>query len=135
MINSPGSKSDLLIEQGDVLIIPKRDETIRLRGKLLYPTTVRFEQTRGMKYYINLAGGFDNRAKKSRTYVVSCQWGCGKDKEVLFFNIYPKVKPGSDVIVPSKPIKIPVRVQDVVAITSGLATLALLINQISNNNP
>lgn len=135
VLDSPRSRSDLLIEDGDVLIIPKRDETIRLRGKLLYPTTVRFEQTKGLKYYINMAGGFDNRAKRSGTYIVYANGDVARTKKFLFLNFYPTVKPGSDIIVPAKPLKIPIRVQDVVAITSGLATLALLINQISNNNP
>ena len=42
IVNSPGSKSDLLLKEGDVIIVPKKLETVRLRGELLYPTTVRF---------------------------------------------------------------------------------------------
>ena len=70
IIKSPGKKSDLLVEEGDIIVIPKKLETVRLRGELLYPTTVRHMPVRGLKYYINSAGGFDLKAKRSGTYVV-----------------------------------------------------------------
>jgi len=133
VLKQPGSRSDLLLESDDVLIIPKRSETVRLRGKLLYPTTVRHEQSKSLRYYINMAGGFDIRAKKSGTYVVYANGDVARTRKFLFFKFYPKVKAGTDIIVPSKPIKIPVRIQDVVAITSGLATLVLVVNQITGN--
>lgn len=134
IINNPGSVSDLLLEEGDVLIIPKRSETVRLRGKLLYPTTSRYVEGKSLKYYINNAGGFDFRAKKKGTYVVYANGEVARTRSILFMKFYPKPAPGSEIIVPTKPIKIPVRLQDVIGITSGLATLALVISQISRNN-
>lgn len=132
ILRSPGSPADLLIEEGDVLIIPKKTETIRLRGKLLYPTTVRFEEGRSLKHYINSAGGFDNRAKRNGTYVVYANGEVARTKRFLWFKFYPKASRGAEIIVPARPLKIPVRIQDVVAVTSGLATLALVISQITN---
>jgi len=134
ILSNPGSSSDLLVQEGDVLIIPKKTEMVRLRGKLLYPTTVRYEEGRSLKYYINSAGGFDTRAKKNGTYVVYANGEVARTKRFLWFKFYPKAARGAEIIVPTKPLKIPVRIQDVVAITSGIATLALVINQISNNN-
>jgi protein involved in polysaccharide export with SLBB domain len=134
IINRPGSVSDLLLEEGDVLVIPKRSETVRLRGKLLYPTTSRFVEGKPLKYYINNAGGFDYRAKKKGTYVVYANGEVARTKSLLFMKFYPKAAPGAEVIVPTKPLKIPIRLQDVIGITSGLATLALVISQISQNN-
>ncbi|PWL30940.1 SLBB domain-containing protein [uncultured Roseivirga sp.] len=134
IINRPGSVSDLLLEEGDVLVIPKRSETVRLRGKLLYPTTSRFVEGKSLKYYINNAGGFDYRAKKKGTYVVYANGEVARTKSLLFMKFYPKPAPGAEVIVPTKPLKIPIRLQDVIGITSGLATLALVISQISQNN-
>ncbi|MEC7752877.1 MAG: SLBB domain-containing protein [Bacteroidota bacterium] len=132
IINEPGSVSDLLLEDGDVLIIPKKSETVRLRGKLLYPTTTRFVKGKSLKYYINSAGGFDFRAKKKGTYVVYANGEVARTRSFLFMKFYPKPAPGAEIIVPTKPLAVPVRVQDVLAITSSLATLALVINQISN---
>ncbi|RKQ50965.1 protein involved in polysaccharide export with SLBB domain [Roseivirga pacifica] len=132
ILNSPGSASDLLIEEGDVLIIPKKTETVRSRGKLLYPTTSRFIEGKSLKYYINNAGGFDYRAKKKGTYVVYANGDVARTKSFLFMKFYPKAAPGAEIIVPSKPLRVPVRVQDVLAVTSGLATLVLVITQINN---
>lgn len=134
IIDSPGSISDLLLEEGDVLIIPKKSETVRLRGKLLYPTTSRFVDGKSLKYYINNAGGFDYRAKKKGTYVVYANGEVARTRGFLFMKFYPKPAPGVEIIVPTKPLKVPVRLQDVIGITSGLATLALVISQISQNN-
>lgn len=131
IIDSPGSISDLLLEEGDVLIIPKKSETVRLRGKLLYPTTSRFVDGKSLKYYINNAGGFDFRAKKKGTYVVYANGEVARTRGFLFMKFYPKPAPGAEIIVPTKPLKVPVRLQDVIGITSGLATLVLVISQIN----
>ena len=130
IVKSPGSKSDLLIEEGDVIIIPKKLETIRLRGELLYPTTVRFFPGRSLKYYINSSGGFDSKAKRSGTYVVYANGDVARTKKFLFFNIYPKAEPGSEVIVPKKSLKNPIATSQILNFTTGLATLILAINQI-----
>jgi len=130
IVKSPGSKSDLLIQEGDIIIIPKKLETVRLRGELLYPTTVRFLTGRSLKYYINSSGGFDNKAKRSGTYVVYANGDVARTKKFLFFNLYPKIEPGSEVIVPKKSLKNPIATSQILNFTTGLATLILAINQI-----
>lgn len=129
IMNNPGSRFDLILEEGDIISIPRQLQTVRLRGDVIYPTTVRYESLRGMGYYISRAGGFDNRAKRKRTYVVYANGEVARTKNLLLFNVYPKVEPGSEIIVPTKGPKIPVRPGDVVGITTGLATVALLITQ------
>ena len=131
IVNSPKSKSDLLIKEGDVIVVPKKLETIRLRGELLYPTTVRFIPNKSLKYYINSSGGFDNKAKRSDTYIVYANGDVARTKKFLFFNIYPKAEPGSEVIVPKKPLKNPIAANQLLNFTTGLATLILAINQIN----
>ncbi len=130
IIKSPGKKSDLLVEEGDIIVIPKKLETVRLRGELLYPTTVRHTTARGLKYYINSAGGFDLKAKRSGTYVVYANGDVARTKKFLFFNFYPKAEPGCEVIVPKKPIKNPLAASQILNFTTGLAALLLAINQI-----
>jgi protein involved in polysaccharide export with SLBB domain len=131
IVNSPRSKSDLLLKEGDVIIVPKKLETVRLRGELLYPTTVRFIPNKSLKYYINSSGGFDNKAKRSGTYIVYANGDVARTKKFLFFNIYPKAEPGSEVIVPRKSIKNPIAANQLLNFTTGLATLILAINQIN----
>ena len=131
ILKNPGLKSDLLIEDGDIIIIPKKLETVRLRGELLYPTTVRHSPSRGLKYYINSAGGFDLKAKRSSTYVVYANGDVARTKKFLFFNLYPKAEPGCEVIVPKKSEKNPLAVSQILNFTTGLAALILAINQIN----
>ena len=125
-----GSRSDLLLEDGDIIVVPKRLETIRLRGELLYPTTVRHIPARGLKFYINPAGGFDIKAKRSGTYVVYANGDVARTKKFLFFNLYPKAEPGCEVIVPKKSVKNPLAASQILNFTTGLAALILAINQI-----
>ena len=131
IVNSPGSKSDLLLKEGDMIVVPKKLETVRLRGELLYPTTVRFIPNKSLKYYVNSSGGFDNKAKRSDTYIVYANGDVARTKKFLFFNIYPKAEPGSEVIVPKKSIKNPIAANQLLNFTTGLATLILAINQIN----
>lgn len=131
IIENPKSKFNLILEEGDVLVLPKQQETVRLRGRVLYPTTVVYESNRSLKHFINLAGGFGNRAQRKNTYVIYANGDVAKTKRFLFFKTYPRVSPGAEIIVPSKPPKLPFAISEVVGITSGLATLALLISQIN----
>ncbi len=130
IIMNPGLKSDLLLEDGDIIIIPKKLETVRLRGELLYPTTVRYSPTRGLKYYINSSGGFDLKAKRASTYVVYANGDVARTKKLLFFNLYPKAEPGCEVIVPKKSVKNPLAASQIINFTTGLAALILAVNQI-----
>ena len=131
IIKSPRSKSDLLLKEGDVIIVPKKLETVRLRGELLYPTTVRFLNGKSLKYYIDSSGGFDSKAKKGDTYVVYANGDVSRTKKFLLFNIYPKAEPGCEVIVPKKELKNPIAANQLLNFTTGLATLILAINQIN----
>jgi protein involved in polysaccharide export with SLBB domain len=133
ILRNPGSGYDLILEEGDIISIPKQLQTVRLRGDIIYPTTVRHQDSRSMSYYINRAGGFDTRAKRRRTYVVYANGEVAKTKSFLFFKFYPPVEPGSEIIVPSKGPRIPFMPGEIVGITTGLATLALLLSQINFN--
>ena len=132
IIKNPGSKYDLILEEGDIISVPKQLQTVRLRGDVIYPTTVRYENNRTLKYYIDRAGGFDNRAKRRRTYVVYANGEVARTKSFLFLKSFPQMEPGSEVIVPSKGPRTPLRVGELIGLTSGLATLVLVITQINN---
>ncbi|UCS95710.1 SLBB domain-containing protein [Echinicola marina] len=131
IMENPGSKYDLILEEGDIISVPKQLQTVRMRGDVIYPTTVRYENNRSMKYYIDRAGGFETRAKKKRTYVVYANGEVARTKSFLFMKSFPKVEPGSEVIVPSKGPRAPIRLGEIIGLTSGLATLVLVITQIN----
>lgn len=97
---NPGKEEDILLKSGDELFVPKNDEGIRISGEILFPTQVPFKSGKGLKDYINDAGGFSENALKAKAYVVH-QNGKGETThKFLFFKNYPKVRPGSQIIVP-----------------------------------
>ena len=131
IIKNNGSTSDLLVQSGDTLFVPRKLETVRLRGELLNPTTVRHQNNKTTKYYINNAGGFKSRADKSKTYVIYPNGLARATKKFLFFNIYPKVVAGSEIIVPQKlEKKSSFEAATLTTIVTGLATLVLALTQI-----
>lgn len=134
ILRNPGSEHDLIVEEGDIIAIPKQLQTVRLRGEVIYPTTVRHKDARNMRFYINRAGGFDARAKKNRTYVVYANGEVARTKSFLFFKSYPPVEPGAEIIVPSKGPRVPFLPGEIIGLTTGLATLALIITQINFNS-
>ena len=132
ILQNKGSISDLLVQSGDTLFVPKKLETVRLRGKLLNPTTVRHQKNKSLKSYINNAGGFEDNADKSRTYVVYPNGQIRATKKFLFFNLYPKVNAGSEIIVPQKlKKKSSIGVASLTTVVTGLATLVLAITSIN----
>ena len=105
---------------------------MRLRGQLLNPTTVRHQKNKSVKDYINNAGGFKIRAAKSKTYVIYPNGLARATKKFLFFNLYPKVVAGSEIIVPQKlEKKSSMDFGTFTGIVTGVATLVLAITQIN----
>ena len=88
IIENPGSENDLILEEGDILSVPKLLQTVRMRGDVVYPTTLRHETGRGLKYYINGAGGFERRANKKQTYVVYANGAVKRTKGVFGCLLY-----------------------------------------------
>ncbi|MDX5338868.1 MAG: SLBB domain-containing protein [Cyclobacteriaceae bacterium] len=131
ILANPGSEEDLLLEEGDILTIPKLLQTVRMRGDVVYPTTIRHQQGKGLKHYINSAGGFERRANRKQTYVVYANGAVKRTKGFMGIRRYPSVEPGAEVIVPTKGPKVPLRLGEIVGITTGLATLALVVSQIN----
>ncbi len=130
IFKNPKGKEDLILLEGDVLSIPKELQTVRMRGELLFPTSTRFQQGAGFRQYISKAGGFTDRSRKGRAYVVYANGDVSRTHKLLFFSIYPRVAPGAEIIVPQKPERQGMTAQGWIGIGTSLATLGLLINQL-----
>ncbi len=132
-INRPGSESDVVLQMGDVLIIPKKDDMVEVLGEVLHPVKIAYKR-RSLRYYINSSGGFVSSAQKNKTFVVYQNGKAARTKKsFFFFRNYPKVLPGSQVYVPKfekeeKPKK---SAAEIMAISSAVATFAYLIIFIS----
>ncbi|RYY07735.1 MAG: capsule biosynthesis protein [Sphingobacteriaceae bacterium] len=127
ILKMPGSKIDLLMEDGDVLRIPKQQQVVRVNGSVLYPSAVIYSQSKSFKAYVLNAGGFSPNALKKRAYVVYPNGTVRGTRKILFFNNHPSVKPGSEIFVPEKPKSIGNGIQTVLGLTTGLASLGAII--------
>jgi len=102
ILAAPGSKEDLVLEEGDVITIPQEKMDVRISGQVLFPTRVVFQQQLTLKQYLGRAGGVTDNARKSKIYVLYPNGNAGKTSHFLFFRSYPEITPGSEIIVPKK---------------------------------
>jgi len=127
IVENPGKENDLLLEGGDVIRVPKQLQTVKISGEVLSPVTALYDRKRGFKSYISQAGGFSQRALKRRSFVVYANGSARSTSKVLFFNNYPKIKPGSEIFVPQRLPRERLGVAQVVGLGTGLASLAAII--------
>ena len=119
----PGSTQDIELMDGDRLIIPRFNHTVRISGDVHQPNTVALEEGKGYKYYIEQAGGFGSRAKKSHTYIVYQNGTIAKASK-------GKIEPGCEILVPTKATRTP-NITNWLGIGSTLASLATMIIAVS----
>lgn len=131
-INNPGGRDDIFLRNGDELVIPRHNQTIQVGGGVLNPLSMPYIEGRGVKYYVKSSGGFALRAKRNRTYVVYPNGSAGATSNFLFFKYYPKILPGSEIVVPQKPEKESLPVTAWIAIGSGISTIALTMVTLIN---
>ena len=95
-LSRPGSDADLVLREGDRLIVPKYNGTVKINGAVMYPNTIAYEKGKNAKYYIDAAGGFATDAKKSNAYIIYMNGMISKVAHGA------KVRPGCEIVVPSK---------------------------------
>lgn len=127
ILANPGSKIDLLLEDGDVLRIPKQQQVVRVNGEVLYPSAIVYDQSKSFKGYVLNAGGFSANALKKGAYVVYPNGTVKGTRKILFFNSHPTVKPGSEIFVPVKPKSVGNTIATILGFTTGLASLGAII--------
>ena len=108
--------------------IASEKQTVTVRGEVLSPSLIRFDKKNSLKDYVNFSGGYSLNAKKSRSYVIYANGDIKSTTSFLFFKARPKLAPGAMVVVPSKAEKSKVSLTEVLAITTALSTLGLLIS-------
>lgn len=124
---NPKSDADIVLREGDELIIPEYNNTVRISGAVMYPNTISFQKGKPLSYYIEQAGGYGNRAKKSKAYIVYMNGQVKKAKK--YSN--DVIQPGCEIIVPSKE-KNQFQLQNILSIASTSASLATMIASIAN---
>ena len=126
-LKNPGSDDDLVLREGDQLFVPEHISTVKINGAVMYPNTVTFKKGKSLKYYINQAGGFGNRAKKRKVYVVYLN---GTVSRVRLSS--KAIEPGCEIIVPSKERANRMSAQEILGIGTTTASLAAVIASVVN---
>ncbi|AXE16429.1 sugar transporter [Runella rosea] len=103
IVENPALESNIILEEGDTLFIPERSELVRIDGAVLNPSVVNYSKGFNYDDYLSQAGGYGERAMKSRVYVTYANGYTERTRKFLFFNIRPKIQPGSVISVPYKP--------------------------------
>ena len=93
---NPGSDDDVVLREGDRIIVPEFSGTVKIDGNVMYPNTASYSSGKSYKWYVrNQAGGFGMGAKKSRAFILY-QNGAVKKASGA------KIEPGCEIFVPSK---------------------------------
>ena len=121
----PGSTQDIELMDGDRLVIPRFNHTVRISGDVNAPNTVAYDEGEGYKYYIKQAGGFGDRAKKRNTYIIYMNGTMAMAKE-------GKIEPGCEVVVPSKAPRNQNSMAQWLGIGTSVASLGTMIASIAH---
>ena len=124
-INNPGSDKDVLLREGDRIYVPEYNGSVKVSGDVMFPNTIFFEKGQNAKFYVKQAGGFGNRAKKSKMFIVYQNGTVGIAKKGAM------PEPGCEIVVPSKRHREPFDFRTLTGITTPLTTIAMLIVALS----
>ena len=134
---NPLGPGDLILLEGDVLSIPKQLQTVRMRGEILNPTSTKYFDGKSFKYYVGRAGGFTLLAKKNKSYVIYPNGDIARTKSVLIFSKFPKIQPGSELIIPPNDSERQINpmnfINSITGVVSSALTLYLLLSNLSNS--
>jgi protein involved in polysaccharide export with SLBB domain len=126
IIRNPGSEADLYLNNGDRVFIPEFMQTVKITGSIQNPYSITYQTGKSAKYYIERSGGFNSDADKKKTYVRYANGTTNVTKGFIIKH-YPDVQPGSQIIVPQKPVKQAGDSGRWLAFASVLASLAVSI--------
>ena len=124
-IVNPGGDEDVLLREGDRIIVPQYNGTVKINGAVMYPNTVGYVEGKSVAYYIDQAGGFASDAKKSNTYILYMNGMLAK------VGHNAKVRPGCEIIVPTK-IQSRMSLAETLSVGSSAASIAAVIATIAS---
>ena len=129
--NGSDSEYNIVLKPSDKVVVPRKDNSIEITGAVQQSSAVTYSNSLTTISAINRAGGFSENAKKNSVYVVYQNGNIASTKTFLFFSIYPKLKPGSTIVVPEKNIvRNKTSVGEIVGYTTSLVSIIALIKSL-----
>lgn len=134
VLQTPGISNDLILEDGDVIFVPKKNQAVKVRGEVLFPTQFAFQEGKNMKYYINKAGGFSGNAVRRRAFVLASNGNARVVSHFLFFKHYPKINAGDEIFVPGRDAgRGRLTTGEVIGLTTSIISLVSVVLLVINN--
>ena len=124
-LNKPGSDADIILREGDRLVVPQYNGTVKINGAVMYANTVAYEKGKSVSKYIAEAGGYASDAYKSKSYIIYMN---GKVAKVGHGT---KVQPGCEIVVPAK-MKRKMSVAETMSLGTSMSSIAAMIATIAN---
>lgn len=121
----PGSDYDMILRDGDELIIPENTTTVRVQGEVMYPNTVHYISGKSVRYYVHQAGGFSNQARQGKTYVLYMNG-------TMATGTFAKVEPGCEIVVPKRRERQKLSPGEIFSMGSSAASIAAVVATIVN---
>ncbi|MCH5242226.1 MAG: SLBB domain-containing protein [Muribaculaceae bacterium] len=119
-LSNPGSTYDLVLQPGDRLFIPQQQSTVKISGDVMFPNTVVYEEGKKLKHYINQAGGYGQKAKKNKAFIVYMNGTVAQAKRNT------PIEPGCQIIVPTKPENGGVDWTKILTLTTSFGSIATM---------
>lgn len=126
-LRQPGSDFDVILREGDRLSIPEYNGTVRISGAVMYPNTVVYKEKAKLRYYISQAGGYAQRAKKSRAFIIYMNGTVSIAK-----GNRTKLMPGCEIIVPTKQARKGMGLTEIMSLASSTTSMAAMVTSILN---
>lgn len=127
-MKNPGGENDIVLREGDIIMIPEYTSTIKIRGEVKFPTAVNWRKGKSLKYYIKHAGGFGDKAKKNGVYVINMNGSVEKISKIS----RKAIQPGCEIVVPRKKVFRTLSTAEFIAIGTSTASLATMIVTLVN---
>lgn len=121
LANPGNDQYDIILQDGDELIIPQFNNTVSINGEVMYPNTVAYKPGKGLKYYINQAGGFSLNAKSSKVFAINMNGTMTRVRSAKH------IQPGANIVVPAKQKRERMSVAQIVSMTMSMASLGAVI--------
>lgn len=95
-MKKPGSDKDIILREGDQIFIPEYNGIVKVAGNVMFPNTVFFQAGKNCKKYINMAGGYGHRPKRTKVFIVYQNGTVGLASQGA------KPEPGCEIVVPTR---------------------------------
>lgn len=127
IMKNQNNNTNVTLFPGDEIEVAAFNEGVKVTGNVLLTSEIPYDKGKGLGYYLNAVGGVDAKGWKKKAYIIYPNGKANVTSTFLFFRIYPKVTPGSQIIVPEKPQVKKISTGEFVSIAGVLASLAGVI--------